>query len=220
MWTENSGAACSADALKRRMATTIAVVSLAAALAACESVPLDGNMLEAKRNFAPLRAGYLCCNLYSDGYWVSDINYRDTDKQLLPVGTPVELVAYGRQRVGFRTSATATVQYLGNDYSRSLDKQAFARRYIVSEDVRKEIATYPAAVRAAINSARVMRGMTEDQVIMAIGWPVTSENPDPAADVWHYWISSSRAFQVVFDQQRRVDSIRADEQTAQAVIYR
>ncbi len=220
MFDQNPQATGQARRMMRLMTSCIAALSVGLGLAACQSVPLDGNKLEAARNFAPLRAGYLCCNLYTDGYWVSDINYRDTDKQLLPVGTPVELVAYGRQRVGFRTSAGAAVQYLGNDYSRSLGKEAFARRYIVSEDVRNEIATYPQAVRAAINSARVMRGMTEDQVIMALGWPVTSENPDPRAGIWRYWVSSSREFQVVFDNQRRVESIRADEQTAQAVIYR
>ncbi|MGH1359710.1 MAG: hypothetical protein ACRBC3_13145 [Burkholderiaceae bacterium] len=190
------------------------------ALTGCESVSLNQNKLEAARNFVPIRAGYLCCNLYTDGFWVSDINYRDTDKQLLAAGTPVSLTAYGRQRVGFTVEGQSAGQYLGNDYSRDLTQQAFARRYIVSEDPRPEIATYPVMIQAAIKSAKVMRGMTEDQVIMALGWPVTSENPDRSADLWRYWLSSSREFQIVFDQQRRVDSIRADKQTAQTVIYR
>ncbi|RYE92515.1 MAG: hypothetical protein EOO78_28685, partial [Oxalobacteraceae bacterium] len=33
--------------------------------------------------------GFLCCNLRTDGSWISDSNYAEDGKRVLPVGTPV-----------------------------------------------------------------------------------------------------------------------------------
>ena len=40
--------------------------------------------------------GWLCCNMRTDGSWISDINYDESHKTIIPAGTPVEMTGYGR----------------------------------------------------------------------------------------------------------------------------
>lgn len=160
--------------------------------------------------------GYLCCNMRTDGSWISDINYAEAGKRLIAVGTPATVTGYGRFRVHVELGGGK--QSIGNDYSRDLDLTAFAKRYVVAEDPKAKIAAYPKKIQEAIKSARVMHGMTREQVLMAVGYPVSSENPNLDARLWRYWISSFGEFQVVFDGADRVKEITTDPQTRNLVV--
>ena len=155
--------------------------------------------------------GWLCCNMRTDGSWISDSNYAENGKRVIPYGTPVKATGYGRYRVKLLVDGKR--QELGNDYSRDLDDDAFARRYIVAEDPRAKAAGYPAKVREAIESARVTRGMTREQVLMALGYPISSENPHLDADAWRFWLSSFDEFQVLFDGAGKVRDVVASPTT-------
>ena len=161
--------------------------------------------------------GFLCCNLRTDGKWISDINYAENGKKLIPVGTPVTATGYGRHRV-YVTMGDGSKQAIGNDYSRDMDLTSFAKRYILAEDPRKKLAGYPPRIRQAIESARLVPGMTREQVTMAVGFPVTSENPQIDAKVWRFWLSSFAEFQVVFGPDQRVKEITTDAQTRNLVV--
>jgi hypothetical protein len=160
--------------------------------------------------------GFLCCNLRTDGKWISDINYAEDGKRVIPAGTPVKATGFGRQRV--YVELPDGKQAIGNDYSRSLDLTTFAKRYIVAEDPKKRMAAYPPKVRKAVESARLMPGMTREQVLMAVGYPVASENPQLDAKVWRFWLSSFAEFQVVFGADDRVKEITTDAQTRNLVV--
>lgn len=159
--------------------------------------------------------GYLCCNLRTDGSWISDINYAESGKRIIPAGTPAKPTGYGRYRVYVELNGGK--QAIGNDYSRDLDMATFAKRYIVAEDPKQAMAKMPPKVREAIESARLRPGMTRSQVLMAVGYPVSSENPNLDARIWRYWLSSFAEFQVVFDGDR-VKEIVTDPQTRNLVV--
>jgi hypothetical protein len=76
-----------------------------------------------------LAPGYLCCNLRSDGTWASDSNYRDSGKKVLPFGTRVVPLDFGRNRINVEMDGVK--QSIGNDYSRDLTPEQFAARWIV-----------------------------------------------------------------------------------------
>ncbi len=59
--------------------------------------------------------GFLCCNLRTDGSWISDSNYAEDGKRMLPVGTPVSVTGFGRNRVNLKIAGEK--QSIGNDYS-------------------------------------------------------------------------------------------------------
>ena len=162
-------------------------------------------------------SGYLCCNMRTDGSWITDINYQESGKRLIPVGTPTQVMGFGRQRVETQMEGFGK-QWLGNDYSRELDLDSFAKRYVVADDPRKKIATFAPRIRKAIESARLVPGMTREQVLMAVGYPVTSENPQLDAKIWRMWMSSFGEFQVVFDGDRVKEIVTNDPLTRNLVL--
>jgi hypothetical protein len=161
-------------------------------------------------------AGYLCCNMRTDGSWISDINYDENGKTVIPVGTPIQVVGYGRQRV--RIEIAGKKQAIGNDYSRDLKLDAFARRYVVPDNPSDKLAHYPKQIQDAIASMRLTKGMSREQVLMAVGYPVSSENPNLDAKVWRYWLSSFAEFRVTFDDRGLVTDIDGDPDTRAKVI--
>ena len=164
----------------------------------------------------PTYDGYLCCNLRTDGSWASDSNYAESGKRIVPAGTPTRVTGYGRNRV--QIDVAGSKQAIGNDYSRDLDLGTFAQRWVVQADPNAKIAGYPPKIREAIRSARLTRGMTRDQVFMAVGYPISSENPHLDAPVLRYWISSFGEYQVVFDNAGRVREVTTDPQTRNLVV--
>jgi len=152
--------------------------------------------------------GFLCCNMRTTGDWISDSNYNDSGQQVVPLGTPVKVTGYGRQRVLVMIDGKR--QAIGNDYSRDLGLETFAKRYVVAEDPRVKLATYPAKLREAVQAGRLSRGMTREQVLMSVGYPISSETPRLDAPTWRYWVSSFAEFQVLFDDGGRVREVIAD----------
>jgi hypothetical protein len=164
----------------------------------------------------PTPEGFLCCNMRTDGSWISDINYAESGKRVIPAGTPVKVTGYGRYRVYVEIGGKK--QAIGNDYSRDLAMEAFMRRYVVADDPKLKLAGYPKPVQDAIGAARVMKGMTREQVTMAVGYPVSSENADLNARLWRLWIDSFAEFQLKFGDDGKVSEIVADAATRNRVV--
>jgi hypothetical protein len=159
----------------------------------------------------PIYSGYLCCNMRTTGTKITDINYDESGKTLLPAGTPVSISRYDFRWLEIEVNGKT--QRLLNDYSRELKMPEFAQRYVLKEDPRPRLAGYSSATQAAIQGSKVAPGMTREQVLMSVGYPVTSENPDPNAKVWRYWLDTWTEFQVVFDDSGVVQKVAADAAT-------
>jgi hypothetical protein len=158
-----------------------------------------------------LGEGFLCCNMRANGSWISDSNYEEDKATVVRVGTPLKHDGFGRYRVhvlidGKRSS-------IGNDYSRDLTLDAFAKRYIVKDDPRPKIAAARPPIRAAIESFKVANGMTKEQVLMAVGYPMSSENPSLDAKEWKFWLSSFAPFTVHFGGDNLVNKVEGDAAT-------
>jgi hypothetical protein len=160
-------------------------------------------------------AGYLCCNMRTDGSWISDINYAENGKTVIPVGTPVKVTGLGRQRVYIEVNGKK--QAIGNDYSRDLSLDVFAKRYIVAENPSDKLAQYPKPIQDAITSMRVIKGMSREQVLMSVGYPVSSENPNLNSNIWHFWLTSFAEFRVKFDDRGLVTDIDGDRDALEKV---
>ena len=153
-------------------------------------------------------AGYLCCNMRSDGSWISDINYDENGKWIIPVGTPLKVTGYGHYRV--KVDINGNSQAIGNDYSRDLALDVFAKRYVVADNPAAKIAGFPKKIQDAIASARIVVGMTREQVMMSVGVPVSSENHNLDDKTWRFWISSFAEFHVIFDDSGHVIEVTGD----------
>jgi hypothetical protein len=110
---------------------------------------------------------------------------------------------------------------LGHDYGREQESlQQFVNKIVVTEDPKARLATFPAATQDAIRDGKVMVGMTKEQVIMALGYPMASETPSLDADLWRYWVSSFGEYQVLWDGRGRVQEIAGDPLVTNLVTYR
>jgi SmpA / OmlA family len=156
-------------------------------------------------------SGYLCCNMRSDGSWISDSNYLEAGKTIVPLGTPVSVLGLGRYRVNVKINGQP--QAIGNDYSRYVAMDAFAKRYVVKEDPRAQLANMPSKIRTAVESARVTQGMTREQVLMALGYPIASENPHLDGPMWKYWLWTFSPYRVHFDSHGVVTRVTGNEDT-------
>ena len=164
----------------------------------------------------PRPEGYLCCNLRSDGAWISDSNYMESGKTVIPLGTPAKVLDFGRYRVMLELPTGK--QTLGNDYSRDIAMPAFAARYVIKEDPTLKLQAYPQRVQRAIVSSRVSRGMSREQVLMALGYPMSSENPHLDAPMWKYWLWSFSPFELHFGSNGLVSDVQTDPETRAKVV--
>ncbi len=192
---------------KRRLAAVLALAVWPCWRAAAEQPPAPPP--------APTFEGFLCCNMHSDGRWISDINYRGGGLTMIPAGTPVKVTGQGRWRVLVQIDGKA--QALGNDYSRTIGLDEFARRLVVAEDPRPKIAAAPPKVREAIQAGKITKGMTREQVIMAIGHPITSYNDKLDAPLWRYWLDRSSEYQVFWGDDGRVERLFGSADTRSRV---
>jgi hypothetical protein len=172
------------------------------------SLSIVGLLLASAAHAKDEFSGFLCCNMRSDGSWITDINYDENGKHLIPAGTPVTVKGYGHYRVNVIIDGKK--QAIGNDYSRDLSQEVFAKRYVVAEDPKIALATYPQKIQDAILSARLTKGMTREQVLMSVGYPVSSENHNLDDKTWRFWLGSFAEFRAKFDDNNQLIEVDGD----------
>ena len=150
-----------------------------------------------------LQAGYACCNLRYEGDQIKDSNLGQLP--FIAAGTPV--------RVKTIDDHVAQVDIDGRPMRLVLDNrgaetiQHWLARIIVGEDPRARLAAYPPAVRDAVRAGKLAKGMTREQVIMAVGYPQTSDKLPLDGPHWRYWWSGFSPYYVYWsrDKVSRID---------------
>lgn len=131
-----------------------------------------------------LRLGFACCNLRYSGDWVSDQS--SGELPFIPLGTP--MLVRGLETNRAEVEVDGKSYRLGHDYGRAQEKTAeWVDKLVQLDDPALKLARFPANIRAAIESGKILRGMTKEQVIMALGYPATHETPKLDAPKWKYY---------------------------------
>jgi SmpA / OmlA family len=160
-------------------------------------------------------SGFTCCNMRYTDDWISDGNY--ASQPMLGLGQPAQVTDYGRYRVAITVNGKK--MRIGNDYSRDQSLEDFAKKWIVKDDPKLKMAKFSPEIREAITQSKVRKGMTKEQVIMSLGHPITSENPDPNSNLWRYWLSSFDEYQISWDSNGRIKEVLAPPTTLSRVIH-
>ena len=163
------------------------------------------------------RAGYACCNMHYSKDWINDGNYAELP--MIAAGTPVEVIKYGRHRAYVTIDGK---QYgLGHDYGREQESlDAWVNKVVTNQDPRPRIASYPFAIQEAIRQGKVMIGMTREQCIVAVGYPLTSENANIDATTWRIWRSTHEEYQLNFGPDGHLVSVTGEDAVTTQVLYR
>jgi hypothetical protein len=163
------------------------------------------------------RQGYACCNLHYNKDWINDGNYAELP--MIAAGTPVEVVKYGRHRAYVNVDGKQVG--LGHDYGRDQESlDAWVNKVVVNTDPRPRIASYPFAVQQAIQQGKVMIGMTREQCIVAVGYPLTSENASLDAKSWRVWRSTHGEYQLNFGPDGHLISVTGEDEVTAQMLYR
>lgn len=151
-------------------------------------------------------AQFLCCNIRYSGTWSDDTPAPDLP--FLPAGSRIKVLDYSRNEAAVLINGKR--MRIGNQYSRKQETiQQMIARLVVPEDPRLRLQTYDAQTRSAIVSAKVLPGMSREQVVMALGRPRPAETPDLAASDWLYQLGSGEEAFVVFGPDGRVKEVDA-----------
>jgi hypothetical protein len=139
---------------------------------------------------------YTCCNLhYEDPAKISDANY--SVGSILPFGSAASVMAMTNKSVTFRSDATDFT--VTQSYGRAQESaQQYFAKLLVDTDPRTHYATFSPSVQAAIRDGQVERGMTREQVLMALGYPATHRTASTDAGTWVYWYNRWVTYHVHF----------------------
>lgn len=201
-------------------AALTAAVLLAACAGGSDSKPAADKPAEARKHVSgPAvsgRSGYACCNLHYSGDWINDAN--QAQLPFIPAGTPIRVKSIDGYRANVDIDGKA--MRLGLDYGRVQETtEQWVNKIVVSEDPTRRLATYPPAVRKAIEAGKLLRGMTREQVIMAVGYPQTDENPQLEGSYWRYWWSSYGPYYVYW-AKGVVSRIDGQSETVNSMTYK
>jgi hypothetical protein len=163
------------------------------------------------------RQGYACCVLhYSNKLWISDNN---VGPGMIAAGTPIEVTGYGSNRAHIKIDGKN--MELGHDYGRETEAlDAWVRKMVVNQDPRPKFNSYAPTVQEAIRLGKVMVGMTRDQCIIAVGYPLTNENVTLDAPTWRMRDAGGTEYQLNFGRDGRLTSVTGDVETTYAVTYK
>lgn len=159
---------------------------------------------------------YTCCNLHydTDG-WISDANWNT--QPFVPAGTPIKVYEYGRNRA--KAMIGEEPMWLGLDYGRNKQTlQEFVSKIAVRTDPSARIAGYPEAVRSAIREGVIVRGMSKEQVLVALGYPRMDMTASLDAPRWLYTTLQDEVYAVVFSAEQGVVRVDASPGTQRAVM--
>lgn len=189
------------------------LICAAAALAGCKTLEPRQDS-EAKSAY--LRSGYACCNLHYNRDWISDSNLAQLP--FIPAGTPINLNSISGYRAYVEVDGKS--MRLGHDFGRAQEStEQWVNKIIALSDPRLKIAKFSPTVQKAIARGQLVKGMTKEQVIMAVGFPQTDHTPRLDAPMWRYWWSSFGPYYVHWSGNV-VSKIDGHPETLSHVIYR
>ncbi len=194
--------------LKRSIVVLAAAAAMFAGGCKKDEVKPDGAPAESATASPP--SGYTCCNFHYSNDWINDGNYAQLP--MIPAGTPIKLNRIDRYIAYVEIDGKKF--RLGLDYGRTMETtEQWANKLIVHDDPKARLATYSPAVRKAIQNGQIMVGMTKEQVIMSLGYPMTNENPRLDAPFWRYWWSSWGEYKVHWNGAGRISEVTGHPET-------
>ncbi|WP_153147002.1 hypothetical protein [Dechloromonas sp. H13] len=190
--------------------------ALAALLAACAGGPTsDGEAPAPRARAASLQVGYACCNLHYDGDLVSDSNYGQLP--FVAAGTPLRVTKIDGYVAHVDVDGRSLRLLLEHRDQETM--QEWLGRIVVADDPRPKIAAFPPPVRDAVKAGRLLKGMTREQVIIAVGYPQTSDKFRLDGPSWRYWWSGFAPYYVYWSANK-LSRIDGQAEVVGAVTYK
>jgi hypothetical protein len=161
-------------------------------------------------------AAYTKTNLrYSDD-WINETSLPQLP--FVPLGSRIKVTEWGKQRAAVLIDGRK--MRLGVDYMReTLSIQSFFELVTMPVDPRPAIAALPEATRNAIRAARVLPGMTREQVLVSLGRPRPDFVPNLDAKEWRYEVPGDDEIFLLFADSGALAGIDGSRKARKLILY-
>lgn len=155
-------------------------------------------------------------NLRYDDDWINDASLPQLP--FVPAGSRIKVTEWGKQKAAVLIDGRK--MRLGVDYSRETQSiQNFFAAVTTPDDPRPAIAALPEATRNAVRAARVLRGMTREQVLISLGRPRLDFVPNLDAKEWRYDVSGEDEIFLVFADGGTLTEIDGSRKARKLIVY-
>ncbi len=149
---------------------------------------------------------YLCCNFRTETDWLNDAGF--LVGRIIPAGTPVKHLGTNRGVANIEIDGKRF--RLSNEFgARAEPIEAWLKKVLVTADPTAKIRTYSQSMQSAIKSGKIARGMSKDQVVIALGHPPAHATGSLDVLEWTYMSNRWVRYTVMFDQNGRVRDVNA-----------
>lgn len=161
-------------------------------------------------------ASYVGTNLRYSGDWINEVPYLGYG--VVPIGSRIKVVEWGSNR------ATVLIDgrkmRVGVDFTRDQETiQQLMTRITTADDPRQRLSHLPPRVRDAIAAARVLPGMTKEQVLMALGRPRLDMTASLDAAEWLYPGVDNDEVYLVFGEGGVLKDVDGARKSRRAVLF-
>lgn len=135
-------------------------------------------------------------NLRYEDDWINETSAPHLP--FVPLGSRIKVTDWGKNRAAVLIDGRK--MRIGIDWTRGLETvEQFFARISTPDDPRPQLDGMPSQIRNAIRSARVVPGMTREQVLLALGRPRLDFVPDLEAAEWRYDVPVEEEMYLVFE---------------------
>lgn len=155
---------------------------------------------------------YLANNVHAqdDGkfYTASYANWTECNRhRIVPVNTPVDVHDWpDGLAILSRGEDKNTVFFEYSTVGMGMSKKEYVDRITTSEKI--DLSELSDIDREGIEEGTAKKGMTKKGVRIALGYPAKQETPSLENDVWTYWTNRWVTYDVVFNEDGKVQEIR------------
>lgn len=179
----------------------VAIMGLAATIgfgAACKNQPQVNHPLVGQTR-------YLCCNLHYEKNEVTDNWYGVGNT--IKVGTPIHIVEVRKRSVKFQADGHPEITLVQKYGDKVLGFDQYLDRIFVERNPVLRFGKKRDKLEQAVMDGKIVKGMTKDQVAMAVGYPPPHKTPSLDADNWTYWQTNFNTY-IVWFVKDRVDRVQ------------
>jgi hypothetical protein len=152
---------------------------------------------------------------YSDD-WINETSLPQLP--FVPLGSRIKVTEWGKQRAAVLIDGRT--MRLGVDYMRdTLSIQSLFELVTTPADPRPAIAALPEATRNAIRAARVLQGMTREQVLVSLGRPRADFVPNLDAKEWRYEVPGDDEIYLLFADNGALAEIDGSRKARKLILY-
>jgi hypothetical protein len=160
--------------------------------------------------------GYACCNLHYEGDGIGDGNYAELP--MIAAGTPIEVLSFGHNKAYVKVDGKP-MRLIHDFGTREESLENWVGKIVVDADPRPRIQAYSQTVREAIRQGKLSLGMTREQAIVAVGYPLTNENASPDAPTLRMWRSRRGEYQLNFQTDGHLASVTGEDEVTREMLY-